>query len=139
MKSDGPWMERRLRISGVLLLLGLFVEAPSLRWSHPTAFLVFLFGGGVFLAAGILVLPVFAVTRWFSFSLRSRKTNPLSQFAHSPGSITWAYKRDSLAPAPPISSLLAILADRASVADRCVVGLQAIFLWALSPACCPLA
>ena len=55
MNSDGPWMERRLRISGVLLLLGLIVEAASLRWSHPTAFLVFLFGGGVFLAAGILV------------------------------------------------------------------------------------
>ncbi len=55
MNTVGAWIERRLRISAVLLILGLMIEAASLRWSHPTAFLVFVIVGGSFVAAGILV------------------------------------------------------------------------------------
>lgn len=47
--------ERNLRISGVLLILGLLVEAVSLFWVHPVAFLSFICLGGVLLAAGILI------------------------------------------------------------------------------------
>jgi len=55
MSSNRPGIERRLQVSGVLLILGLIAEATSLRWSHPTAFLVFLFVGGLLLAGGILL------------------------------------------------------------------------------------
>ena len=46
-------MERRLRISGMLIALGLLVEALSLIRIHPLAFLGFMFVGGGFLIAGI--------------------------------------------------------------------------------------
>ena len=46
-------MERRLRISGILIVLGLLVEALSLIRIHPLAFLGFMFVGGGFLIAGI--------------------------------------------------------------------------------------
>ncbi len=55
MSPPGNGMERRLRISGVLLIAALVVEAASLLSSHPTAFLVFVFGGGLFMTAGFLV------------------------------------------------------------------------------------
>jgi hypothetical protein len=44
MTSQNP-MERRLRIAGVVVLLGLLVEAGAFRWAHPAAFLVFAFIG----------------------------------------------------------------------------------------------
>jgi hypothetical protein len=48
-------MERRLRISGMLILLGLVVEALSLIRIHPLAFLGFMFVGGGLLVAGIVI------------------------------------------------------------------------------------
>jgi hypothetical protein len=48
-------MERRLRISGMLIVLGLLVEALSLIRIHPLAFLGFMFVGGGFLIAGIAI------------------------------------------------------------------------------------
>ena len=48
-------LPRRLRWAGLLVGLGLVVEAATLGWSHPTAFLVFLLVGGALVAAGILV------------------------------------------------------------------------------------
>ena len=47
-------LERRLRISGILIILGLIVELVSLRSSHPTAFLFFLIVGGMLMAAGMV-------------------------------------------------------------------------------------
>jgi hypothetical protein len=46
-------MERRLRISGISIVLGLLVEALSLIRIHPLAFLAFMFIGGGFLIAGM--------------------------------------------------------------------------------------
>lgn len=46
-------MERRLRISGILIVLGLLVEALSLIRIHPLTFLAFMFIGGGFLIAGM--------------------------------------------------------------------------------------
>jgi hypothetical protein len=53
---------RRLRLSGLLVALGLIVEAVTLLWSHPTAFLVFLFVGGLLVAAGVLLYLFTIVT-----------------------------------------------------------------------------
>jgi hypothetical protein len=47
-------LERRLRISGTLIILGLIVEAVCLLWSRPLAFVLFIGFGGAFLTAGIL-------------------------------------------------------------------------------------
>jgi hypothetical protein len=50
-----PRRVRRLRVAAVLVAVGLFTEATTLRWAHPTAFLVFaaaavaLVGGGAML------------------------------------------------------------------------------------------
>jgi hypothetical protein len=52
---NGSSIERRLQLSGILLALALVVEAVSLVWVHPAAFLFFLVAGGVLMAAGILV------------------------------------------------------------------------------------
>jgi len=48
-------LERRLQLSGVLLILGLLVQALCLTWKGPLAFLVFVGLGGLLLFAGIVV------------------------------------------------------------------------------------
>ena len=47
-------MQRRVRISSALVLLGLLVELASLLWSHPTAFMLFVIPGAFLMALGIL-------------------------------------------------------------------------------------
>jgi hypothetical protein len=42
-------IERRLRIAGVLVLVGLLVELASLLGVRPTPFAFFFFAGGAFL------------------------------------------------------------------------------------------
>ncbi len=54
MNASEPRMTRYLRISGVLIILGLVVEALSLIRIHPLSFLAFMFIGGGLLAAGVL-------------------------------------------------------------------------------------
>ncbi len=53
--ETNPRLVRRLRLAGLLLTLGLLIEAATLFWSHPTAFLVFLLLGGALVAAGIVL------------------------------------------------------------------------------------
>jgi hypothetical protein len=53
--TPSPVMERRLRVSAAFVSLGLIVELTALRWSHPTAFLVFAFAGIPLVGAGIVV------------------------------------------------------------------------------------
>ena len=55
MKLDELGFPRTFRISGVLLVLGLCIEAISLRWIHPLAFIAFFVIGGSLLAAGVLL------------------------------------------------------------------------------------
>lgn len=45
--------EGRLKLSGVLIFVGIVVEVVTLYWSHPLAFLAFLLLGGALVAAGI--------------------------------------------------------------------------------------
>lgn len=55
-------MTARLRVSGILLILGLLVEWVSLLWETPLAFLLFAFVGGVLLLAGIALYLLSLVT-----------------------------------------------------------------------------
>jgi hypothetical protein len=60
-------MLRKLRISGILVILGLVVEALSLLWNTAFSFMSFIVIGGLFFASGILL---------FLYSLVSSKTSP---------------------------------------------------------------
>jgi hypothetical protein len=53
MNSQPTKIERRIRVAGGLLIMGLLVELITLRWAHPTAFLFFLALGGSLMALGI--------------------------------------------------------------------------------------
>jgi hypothetical protein len=48
-------IERALRASGILLILGLAVEVVSLIWEKPLAFLVFVGVGGLLTLLGIML------------------------------------------------------------------------------------
>lgn len=54
METDGLKMTARLRIAGVLIFIGLLIEAFTLTWNNPIAFLVFLGIGGLLIGVGIL-------------------------------------------------------------------------------------
>jgi hypothetical protein len=60
---SGAALQSRLRLSAVLVMLGLVIEIASLTWRHPTAFIVFVLAGGVLMAAGML---------WFLYSIVSQ-------------------------------------------------------------------
>lgn len=47
-------ISRKLRIAGILIILGLIVEIISLVWNHPLSFMAFLILGGLLLAAGMV-------------------------------------------------------------------------------------
>jgi hypothetical protein len=59
-------MLRKLRLSGILLILGLLVEALSLCWNNAISFMSFVVVGGLLFASGILL---------FLYSLVSSKTS----------------------------------------------------------------
>jgi hypothetical protein len=62
-------MLRKLRLSGILLILGLIVEALSLCWNNAFSFMSFVVIGGLLFASGILL---------FLYSLVSSKTSSLN-------------------------------------------------------------
>jgi hypothetical protein len=47
-------IEPRLRIAGALIFLGLLIEALTLEWNSPMAFLVFLGVGGLLIGLGVV-------------------------------------------------------------------------------------
>lgn len=53
--NDNTRLERRLRISGILLMAGLLIEAICLLWARPIAFIVMVCAGGFLCALGIVV------------------------------------------------------------------------------------
>jgi hypothetical protein len=59
-------MQRKLRLSGILLILGLLVEALSLCWNNAVSFMCFVVVGGLLFASGILL---------FLYSLVSSKAS----------------------------------------------------------------
>ena len=56
-------LERRLQFSGILLILGLLVEALCLFWTRPIAFVLFLGVGGLLLGLGALQFLFALVSR----------------------------------------------------------------------------
>ena len=49
-----PRYRRPVIVAAYLLCLGLTVQAASLGWAHPTAFVLFLAAGSVLVAAGVI-------------------------------------------------------------------------------------
>lgn len=58
-------IERRIRWSGMLIVLGLLLQMLTLLWTHPLAFMCFLMIGCPLVAAGMLL---------FLYSLVSHQT-----------------------------------------------------------------
>jgi hypothetical protein len=48
-------IEKRLRLAGLMLVVGLLVEAICLQWARPIAFILLVVIGGALCAAGIAV------------------------------------------------------------------------------------
>jgi hypothetical protein len=63
MNTTGRKFSLSFRLSGVLLIVGLCIEAISLHWIHPIAFLAFFVIGGTFLGAGVLLFLYSLVSR----------------------------------------------------------------------------
>jgi len=53
--DEDDFISKRLRIAGILIFLGLIVEALSLAWNHPLSFVAFVGVGGLLLFLGIVV------------------------------------------------------------------------------------
>ena len=67
MKSQLTKVQKRIRVSGMLIIAGLLVELLTLHWSHPTAFLFFLLLGGTLMAVGVVT---------YLFSLTANENTP---------------------------------------------------------------
>ena len=55
MNANEPKMDRRLRLAGILVVIGLAIDALSLFWNHALAFLGSMFVGGLFVFLGIVI------------------------------------------------------------------------------------
>lgn len=55
MNARPSRMEQRIRISGILMLLGIAVEVATLFKVHPLTFMAFTTVGLLFFAAGIVI------------------------------------------------------------------------------------
>lgn len=53
--TQSGFISKRLRTSGILIILGLLVEALSLIWNHPLSFVAFLGIGGFLMFVGIII------------------------------------------------------------------------------------
>jgi hypothetical protein len=62
-EETGDALTGRLRTAGALIAAGLVVEAGSLYWAHPTAFLVFAGLGGTAIAAGVVLYLLAVASR----------------------------------------------------------------------------
>ena len=60
--EEAKKMTARLRIAAVLVFVGLVIEALTLSWNNPIAFLVFLAIGGLLIVVGILFYLVSLVS-----------------------------------------------------------------------------
>jgi hypothetical protein len=55
MKITDINLAQRLRIAGILIVLGLVVELLTLAWNNPISFIVFLGVGGLLMFLGIVL------------------------------------------------------------------------------------
>jgi hypothetical protein len=54
-RMSDEFINKRLRIAGILIAIGLIVEAFSLIWNHPLSFVAFVGIGGLLLFLGIVL------------------------------------------------------------------------------------
>jgi hypothetical protein len=52
-QQENQFINKRLRLAGLLIMIGVLVEGLSLAWSHPLSFLAFVGIGGLALAIGV--------------------------------------------------------------------------------------
>jgi uncharacterized membrane protein YczE len=50
-----PQLGSRLRVAGILLIIGLIIEIFSFLWDHPLTFMAFLVIGCTFIGLGIVL------------------------------------------------------------------------------------
>lgn len=62
MTNNANHRERRLRLSGLLLILGLLTEAICLFWARPISFVVLIAVGGALLLLGVALFLVSIVS-----------------------------------------------------------------------------
>jgi hypothetical protein len=62
-KTATTSIERRLRLSGILILVGLSIQLVTLGWNRPLSFLSFLAIGMPFVICGIALYLYSLVTR----------------------------------------------------------------------------
>lgn len=55
MKDRRVGIQRFLKVSSGLIILGLLVEIITLLWFHPLSFVLFAFGSSLLIGLGILV------------------------------------------------------------------------------------
>ena len=58
------WIVRdRFKLAGVLISMGLLIQAATLYWAHPLTFVAFIVLGGSFVAVGIVLYLLFIASR----------------------------------------------------------------------------
>jgi hypothetical protein len=55
MTQADAFVSKKLRLAGILIVLGLSVEGLSLVWNHPLSFIAFLGVGGLMIFVGIAI------------------------------------------------------------------------------------
>ena len=63
MIPEGSVLQSRLRLAGLLLIVGLLVQVVTLYWSNPTAFIAFAVFGMGLVGLGMLV-TLHAIVRY---------------------------------------------------------------------------
>jgi len=58
MKIKSLGMTRVLRVSGIMLILGLAIEAVSLAFNHPLSFMGFIIVGGTLMGLGVVLFLI---------------------------------------------------------------------------------
>jgi predicted membrane channel-forming protein YqfA (hemolysin III family) len=79
MKMTDLNIAQRLRIAGILIVLGLVVELLTLAWNNPISFIVFLGAGGLMMFLGIVIYL-------WSLVSEDQKTATLQGQAHTTSS-----------------------------------------------------
>jgi len=60
----GTWIMRdRFKLAGILVSVGLLVQAATLYWAHPLTFVAFMVLGGFLVVAGIALYLLFIASR----------------------------------------------------------------------------
>ena len=61
-QTADEFVSKKLRIAGVLIVVGLLVEGLSLGWNHPLSFIAFLGIGGLLMFLGIAIYLIALVS-----------------------------------------------------------------------------